>query len=243
MEKPTLNFRVSTSADAIKEGGTGGSFISTSGIYPIKINYLALSQSDGGAFSYSVNIDYNGNSQTIYGPTIQNKDGKANEIGARSLNKICAIAGLDDGIQPTMEEEVHKAWNNTTKQDEDRTFIVYSELSDLVCQIQLKQEYTKYQGAVKENLVIDSFFREDGASADEITALAAGKDITIGSQLAKIMENESTTKHRLGKDENKVKVTEEEVAAFIKAKADGKAAGTSNAPAETKTVKKNLFGN
>ena len=237
MSKPTFNFKVNTQADALKESGAGGQFISNSGIYPVTINFLSINQSSKGSYNYALNIDYNGNSQTIYGPTIQNNDGSENVIGSRSLNKVCVIAGLDSGAALNLEEEEH----TVGKDNEVKTFVVATDLSGLECKLQLKRVYDKYKGEIKPKLNIESFFRmSDGASADEIVAEANGKDVTFGAQLAKIEENEATTQPRYGKDEDKNQVTEEEVAAFLEAKKSGNSTTTS-APTETKQVKKNLF--
>jgi hypothetical protein len=233
MSQP-FNFTVNTSADAIKES-SGGSFISKSGVYPITVNFVSIGQTKNGAYDFTVNFNYNGNTQTVYGPIIQNKDGSINEIGARVLNKLCAIAGLETGKPLDLNEEDH----TVGKDNEVKTFIVATDLSGLECQMQVKEVFDKYKGEVKRSLDPINFFTSDGATADELVAKADGKDVTFGTQLSKILEAESTTAHRLGKDENGVSVTEEEVQAFLAAKKSGtKPAASTPAPA---APKRNLF--
>ena len=230
----TFNFIVNTSAEAVKES-SGGQFISQSGIYPITINFVSIDQTDNGAFRFNINANYNGNTQTFYGPTIQNKDGQPNQIGARVLNKLCGIAGLDSGSPLNLDEEEHAVGKDNTV----KTFVVATDLSGLECQIQVKEEFTKYKGDIKRALDPVNFFTMEGATADELAAKAAGNNVTIGSQLAKILEQEATTAPKLGKDEHGNPVTEAEVKAYLATKKSGnKQAPKTETQAQPK---KNLF--
>ena len=239
MALPEFNFRVSTSEEALKVAGTGGKFINDSGIYPITINFVSLEQSERGAYSYVLNVDYEGNSQTIYGPTIQNTNGEVNQIGARSLNSLLVIAGNENGQVPVIEEEEHAVG----KDNEVRTFKVFTDLSGLECKVFLKRVYNKYKGEIKPKFEIITFFREpDNATAEEIIAKENGKDVEFGKQYVHLMEAESTTKYKLGKDENKNPVTEEEVQEYLEAKKSGKSSSANNSgPKEEKVIKRNFF--
>lgn len=219
MSTPEFNFRVNTEAEAIKET-SGMNFIGTSGVYPITINFVSIDQTKNGAYRFNLNIDYNGNTQTIYGANIQNTNGEENVIGSRLLNKLCKLADLETGSSLNLDEEEHAVG----KDNEVKRFIVATDLSGLECQIQVKEVFDKYKGEIKRKLEPVNFFSVDGATADELAAKDAGNEVTIGSQLAKILENEATTAHKLGKDENGHPVTEEEVIAFKEAKKSGKPA-------------------
>ena len=236
MSLPQFNFRVNVSSEAIKES-SGGNFISTSGVYPITINFVSIDQTDNGAYRFNMNIDYMGNTQTIYGANIQNNNGSENPIGSRLLNKICKIAGLDTGAQLVLEEETH----NVGKDNEAKAFIVATDLSGLQCQIQVKEVFDRYKGEIKRKLDPVNFFSMEGATADELAVRDAGNPVTIGTQLAKILENESTTAYKLGKDENGQPVTDAEVLAFKEAKKSGKP--TTGAPRQEAPAapRKNLF--
>lgn len=229
---PSFNFVVNTSVDAVKE--SSGGFIGKSGVYPVVINFVSVEQTANGAYRFNINLSYNGNSQVIYGANIQNNNGEANAIGARLLNKLCKIAGLDTGARLTFEEEEH----TVGKDNEVRTFVVATELSGLECQIQVKEVFDKYKGEIKRKIDPINFFSLEGATADELAAKDAGQTVTLGAQLAKILEAESTTQHKLGKDENDRAVTEEEVVAFLNNKKPG-----STKPAATAgvTPKVNIF--
>lgn len=235
MSLPQFNFKVNVSAEAVKE--SSGGFISSSGVYPITINFVSIDQTENGAYRFNMNINYNGSTQTIYGANIQNNDGTENKIGSRLLNKLCKIAGLDTGATLNLEEEVHTVGKN----NEAKAFIVATDLTGLECQIQVKEVFDKYKGEIKRKLDPINFFSINGATADELAAKDAGNPVTLGAQLAKILENEATTAHKLGKDENDKAVTEEEVQAFITTKKTSKSA-TSTAKVETPvTPKRNLF--
>lgn len=230
-----FSLKVKRDSAAVKES-TGGGFIGQSGIYPITINFVSIDQKDSGSASFNMNIDYNGNSQTIYGPTIMNRNGDENEIGFRVLNKLMIIAGIEG--EPEVELETHAVGKDNKEQE----FQVITELSGLECQMQTKQEYTKYKGVIKPKMNPENFFTAKGATADELLEIEKGnEDIEIGAQLAKILEKEGTTKYKLGKDENNVPVTDEEVQAFIAEKKSGKSGGGSAATPAAAKPKKNLF--
>jgi len=234
-----FKLKVRANANDVKEQA-GGEWINKSGVFPITINFLSLSKSDNGAVSYAINYNYKDNDSTIYGPTIMNKDGSENEIGYRTLNKLFNIAGLDDGYEPETTEETHRVG----KDNKEQSFQVLADLSDLEVQMKTKLEYGKYKGDIKERMNIDSFFRMDGASADELIMLNGGSEIQVGKQLEKILANPKTTEYKLGKDENKVAVTQAEVDAYLAAKSSGNST-TSNQQAAPAVVKpaKNLFAN
>ena len=206
---------VSKKKDALKES-TGSSFIGASGIYDVKVNFVSLDQSAKGAVSFNMNLDYNGNSQTIYGSTVQNIDESTNEIGARLLNKLLVIAGMEEGQEPAMEEEVH----NVGKDNKPQEFMCLTDLADLEFKIQVKQEFTKYEGKIRESMVPYNFFSAAGATADELTQKEEDDQIVLGAQLEKILGKEATTApfYKANKKANEAAPTEEEVAAWIAAK-------------------------
>jgi len=223
-----LNLTVRKDAVSIKES-TGGEFINKSGIYPITINYVSLHQSESGAVSFSMNVKYKDSDQTLYGPFIQNKDGKENEIGYRTFNKLCIIAGLDGAL--TVEEETHPAGKEQTP----TAFNVVQGISGIEAQVQIKQVFNKYKGEIKPKKEILTFFSAEGATADELVAIENGQDVKPGTQLAKIVAKDATTQPKLGTDENKQPVTQAEVEIFLKGDKS-----PSSAPAATKP-KTNLF--
>lgn len=223
-------FKVSYAADAVKEGGVGGNFIGESGIYDVVIKFASLEQTTNGAGQLNLNIDYNGNSQTIYGPIVLKKDGTPNQIGARMLNKLLTIVGVPAGTSPTLMEETH----NVGKENKPKTFQVFTELSEQPVQLKLRQVYSKYQSQVRSNMELDSAFRtDDGASSSEIASQAQGTEVTIGDQLKAILEKEATTQPKY--DDS---VTPEEVAAWIAA---GRPKAGGNNQAQQAAPQANVF--
>ena len=159
-----MNFRVNTSKEAVEET-SGSSYISKSGIYDVEIAFASLDVSKNGAESVNLNLNYNGNSQTIYGPYVTNKDGNVNEIGAKLINKLAIVSGMGDGDEFEIEEEIH----NVGKDNKPQEFAVITNFSELPIKIRLQEEYSMYDGKIKKAMRIKSFFRaEDNASAEEI---------------------------------------------------------------------------
>ena len=174
-------FKINTSKAAIQQSGTSN-YISASGIYDVTIKFASIDVSSGGAKSVNFNIDYNGNSQTIYGPYIFAKDGSPLEIGLGLINQLAIIAGLRNGDQPTIETETHNVGKDNKAQD----FNVITEFTDLPIKVRLQEEYSKnLNGEIRKALVPKAFFSTEGASASEIMAREEGESVTIGKDLAK----------------------------------------------------------
>lgn len=157
-----MNFKISTKKEDIAE--TSGNYMNKSGIYDCVINFASIAVSKGGAESINFNVEYNGTPATIYGPYVTDKAGNDLEIGRKLIHKLGVIAGLSDGDELEVEEEEH----TVGKDNKTQTFAVIQQFSGLPVKIRLQEEYSKYEGEIKKSMVIKSFFREDGASADEI---------------------------------------------------------------------------
>lgn len=175
-----MKFKVSTKSEALDNFG-GSSYISKSGVYDVVIKFASIDVAASGAESVNFNIDYNGNSQVIYGPYVQNKDGNVNEIGAKLINALAIIIGMTDGDDYEIEEEEHAVGRDNKVQ----TFNVITNFTDAAVKFQLQEEYSinPKSNQIQKRLVIKNFFREDGASAKEIVDNA-----NIGKQLSIIEE-------------------------------------------------------
>ena len=175
-------FKISTSKSAI-ETSSGSSYISKSGIYDVTIKFASVDVSTGGAKSVNFNIDYNGNSQTIYGPYIYDKQENPLEIGLKLINSLAVIAGLRDGDTPTIEAESH----NVGKDNKPQDFNVITEFTDLPIKVRLQEEYAINPNTkeIRKSLVPKAFFSAEGASAAEIIAQENGESVTIGKDLDK----------------------------------------------------------
>ena len=218
-----MKLKISTSKDAVKDAGTGSSFINKEGIYPVRIDFVSLNETKNGAVEANFNITYKENTQTFYGVTIQNRDGKQNEIGMQLLNKLGVLQGMDDGEDLNIEEENHKVG----KDGKVQTFNVITNFSGLECYMRVQREYTKYNNDIRRNLLIRNVFRaEDKASANEIINAASGVDVEFGKQMA--LEEEKYTSSPMYRDG----VTAEEAEAWESAQRSG-SKGAAAAPAST----------
>ena len=194
-------FKISTSKAAIETSG-GSSYIAKSGIYDVAIKFASIDVSSGGAKSVNFNIDYNGNSQTIYGPYIYDKQGNPLEIGLKLINSLAIIAGLRDGDQPTIESESH----NVGKDNKPQDFNVITEFSDLNIKVRLQEEYAINPNTkeIRKSLVPKAFFSEAGLSAAEIVALENGENIETGKDLIKQQKYADNITYRDGLDADAV---------------------------------------
>ena len=228
-----MKFKVTTDSQAVAESN-GSSYISKSGIYDATIKFASLDVTKGGAEQVNFNIEWEGNSQTIYGPYVTNKDGNTNEIGAKLINKLAIIAGMTDGDDFEIESEEHAVGKDNKVQE----FAVIQNFSDLDIKIRLQEEYSISKGGandgqIRKSMVIKSFFREDGASAEEIV-----NNADVGARLA--IEQDKYASHITYKDD----LTAEDVEAWKESKKSGNAAASQPKAKVANTAKTNkLFQN
>lgn len=216
-----MKLKISTNKESIRDAGNGGSFISTEGIYPVRLDFVSLQETKNGAVEANFNLTYKDNQQTIYGLTIQNKDGKPNEIGMQLLNKLGVITGLEDGDELDIEEETHKVGKDGKLQE----FNVITNFSELECYVRIQREYTQYNNEIRRNLIIRNVFRaEDQASANEIINARNGNEVEMGKQYK--LEEEKYTSSPTYRDG----VTPEAAEAWEQAQR-GKKSGSASAPA------------
>jgi len=217
-----MKLKVNKSKEAIAES-TGGSYISKTGIYDVTIKFASLDVAASGAERVNFNIDYNGNSQTIWGPWVTSKANTPIEIGMKLINSLAVIAGIEEGEELTFEEETHKVGKDNKPQE----FTVIEQFTDLPCKMRLQEEYSinPKTNDIKKTMVLKSFFREDGASAIECES---GEN--IGARLA--LETERYGTNITYKDD----LTPDDIKKWL----DGKKTGDNKASAKkpAPTVKK-----
>jgi len=199
--------------NASKEGGA--SKYINSGIHLVDLLGVQRSPSKKSK-SVGVNfiIDYNGVPQTIYNVAwITGKDGKVLE--AKIIDKLAVLLdvdGWDDEATETVEFPVGP--KGAMKEVE-----VLTAFPESTIQLEIQIRPSTYNGDIKENTVVRSIFREDGASVAEIEA-----GTTIGEQLAK---------NKAYLDENPVnfkEVSQEDYEAWVQAK---RPKGTANSTSTT----------
>ena len=215
-----MKLKVSTADEALAQFPQS-SYLNTSGVYDVTIKFASVDVSTGGAESVNFNVDYQGSPTTLYGPYVQDKQGNVLAIGAKLINALAVIAGMQDGDDYVMEKEEHLVG----KDNEAKTFNVITNFSDLACKVQVQEEWSINPNTKqpRKSLVIKNFFSEEGATASE---LKSGKD--KGKQLAIVLEKyASNITYRDG-------LTAEVVAEF---KASQKAGKSAPAPKPTATAK------
>jgi hypothetical protein len=212
--------KVNRDESIVKENTGGGSYLSKSGIYPITLKFASVSVNEHNARSIDFNVIFNNNESTLYGLKLDNNDGSENYMYP-IFNNLAIIAGLDNVNEP--EEQEHAVG----KDKELRSFMVLDDFSDLPCYVRVQQEYSKYNNEIKSRLTIKGFYREDKASAYEIT-----KDLPAGTQFEKDQAYATKITYKDG-------LTAEEVTAWEEAKKAGKTGGVK--PATTTPVKANAF--
>jgi hypothetical protein len=227
-----MKLTVSKKQDAIKDsGGNGSGYINRSGIYDVVINYVQVAPTKNGAYQLNFNVNNNGMDQTIYGPILMGKDGKVNEITQNLLNRLCIIAGMDDG----QEIETETAEFPVGKDQKLMEMEVIPELSELPVKMRVQMEYSLWDNNIQERKAIKAFYREDGATAAE-----AESGENIGKRLA--LDEEKYASNVTYKDG----LTEEDVKAWIQARIDGNSSSTpapaKAAPTAAAGAKRPLFG-
>lgn len=168
-----MKLSVSKNEDAIKDTGNGG-FINDSGIYDVTLNYVQVATTKNGAKQLNFNVTHNGQDQTIYGPILFSTEGKLNEITNGLLNRLCIIAGMDDG----QDIETETAEFPVGKEQKMMEMEIIPELSELEVKIRIQMEYSVWNDNIQERRAVKAFYREDGATAAE-----AESGENIGAQL------------------------------------------------------------
>lgn len=226
-----MKLSVSKNPEAIKDTGNGGGLINKSGIYDVKINYVQVAETKNGAYQLNFNVNSGGMDQTIYGPILLSKEGKVNEITQGLLNRLCIIAGMDDG----QEIETETAEFKVGREQKLMEMEVIPELADLEAKMRVQMEYSLWNNDVQERKSIKAFYREDGATAAESES---GTD--IGRRLA--LDTEKYANNVTYKDG----LTEEAVADWIASKSGKNTSSGNSSPAATSapavSAKRPMFG-
>lgn len=224
-----MKLTVSKKQDAIKDGGNGGGIINRSGIYDVVINYVQIAETKNGAYQLNFNVNHSGMDQTIYGPILLNRDGNVNTITQDLLNRLCIIAGMEDG----QDIETETTENPVGREQKMMEMEVIPELSDIAVKMRVQMEYGLYQDAVQERKSIKAFYREDGATAAE-----AESGANIGRRLA--LDEEKYADNVTYKDG----LTEEDIKQWIADKISGNNSSkvTPKATAPKTAAKRPLFG-
>lgn len=226
-----MKLTVSKKTEAIKDGGTGGGLINRSGIYDVVINYVQVAETKNGAYQLNFNVNSGGMDQTIYGPILVGKDGKVNEITQNLLNRLCIIAGMEDG----QEIETEEAEFPVGREQKMMTMQIIPELSELAVKMRVQMEYSLWDNNIQERKGIKAFYREDGATAAE-----AESGENIGRRLA--LDEEKYASNVTYKDG----LTEQDVQKWIQDRISGNSGSSAPAakasPAPKAGAKRPLFG-
>lgn len=213
-------FTVKTDDETICDysGSDGGAYLNKSGMYDVILKAVIVDQSANGSQHLNLWLEYNGKEQAIYQAIrLTNNNGEPN-LGAKLFNKLCVIAGGTNGFEiadPTPRMVP------MGKGGEMKECMVLEEFTDLPVTINLRMEYSMWNGNIMENKNILNFFRyEDKATAQEIVNDAPDK----GSQYAKEAEYADRVIY-------KNDLTAEDIEEWIKNRRSGKKEETDKKPA------------
>lgn len=157
-------YRVSTAADKIKDSSSN--YINQSGMYEVTIKHVLVSQSQNGSQTIDLNLDYQGQNQTLYSAIrLTNNDGSPN-FESINFNKLCIIAGGNEG------DEIHDPVPISLpigKGGEEKECMELQDLAELPVILRIQYEYYKYNDEIRESRRVKNFFRmADKATASEI---------------------------------------------------------------------------
>jgi len=195
-------FKANKSEDATTEfeGGAGGKYIGTSGMFDINVIVPFVNAGNDKASTIDLFVDYNEQKQVIYGSmSYTNKDGSDNKIGQEIFNKL-VILGDVDAVNDPVDAELPIG-----KKGANKDCAVLEDLADIDVTIQIRMEYGVWANNITEKTVIKSFFRtSDKASVAEILAHEEGKEVEFGAQYATIAEGSDFVTYNDGLDEARV---------------------------------------
>lgn len=211
-----MKLTVSKNPESIKDSGNGGGLINRSGIYDVTINYVQVAETKNGAYQLNFNVNSGGMDQTIYGPILLSREGKVNDITQNLLNRLCIIAGMDDG----QEIETETVENPVGRDQRLMEMEVIPELADIDVKMRVQMEYSLWDNNIQERKSIKAFYREDGATAAEAES---GNDIGKRLQL--------DTKKYADNVTYKDGLTKEDVQAWISERSGSSKAASSDKPA------------
>lgn len=204
-------FKKRVDAESIAEQTGESKYISQSGIYDINIIAAFMGGTEKSPV-VELFINHNDQDQTLYGQMrLTNNDGSEN-FGAIAFNKLLVVTDIDEVAEPI------DAVLPIGKKGADKDVAVLEDITDVNCKVRVQMEYGVYNNSITEKTVIKSFYRADGASAEEIV-----NDTEVGVQLGK---DKAYAKNVTYKDN----VTSEQVAQWIAAK---RPKGTAGAKAST----------
>jgi len=214
--------KVSKKQEDVKQ--SGGSYINSSGIYPVNIIAPFVSVSNGGSTSVDLFLEHAGQKQPLYGSLrVTNNDDTTNKIGAKVFNQLLVITGVDEVPYP-IETELPMGKNGANK-----AAAVLEDLSDIDVLVRIQMEYGAYNGSITEKKVIKGFYRaDDKATAEEIV-----NETDVGKGYENDQKYVDNVTYRDG-------VTEEQVTAWIAAQRPKGTAGDQGASADS--AKTPVFG-
>ena len=140
-------------------------------------------------------------------------------FGAIAFNKLLVVADIEDVEDPV------EASLPIGKKGAEKDVSVLEDITDIDCKVRVQMEYGIYKGNITEKTIIKSFYRADGASAEEIV-----NGTEIGVQMVK---DEPYLTNVTYKDN----LTEADIAAWIKAKRPKGTAGAAGSSEEGETKK------
>jgi hypothetical protein len=204
-----MAFKLSVTQEDVAKPAGNGSFIGTSGVYPVTIQAVTMDENEHGAVTFGLYVDLgNDNKQMLYGalPMALYDNSKPLEGNQRTFGGLCTLAGVDlDTDFVSVEASLPIGKGGAAKD-----VAVLEEFEDLEVILWIKQDYyRKKDGSIGENRTVKGVFRtEDNASPDEII-----NESEVGVRYEKQSKYFTDVGYR--------DVTEEEVKEMIEARKSG----------------------
>lgn len=218
--------RIVNRVAAAKNDEGGSSFITTSGIYPMRLKGIELAGTDSGA----VQANYYFDKVMSFGNYIISSSAKGNKelFGFLTLDALAVIEDIETYANtPDELTELELQLKDRTK-----TVMVIPEFEDIDVLVHVQYSYELYQGDIKERVAVKRFYRtSDNATSSEIVdETEPGKKFAADSE-----KYASNVVYGEGLDE-------EQVAAWKESKKTGGAAPKKDAAKKAGFGKRKGFG-
>lgn len=204
MEFNISNLNVSEFLKNTSKNNGSKPFISRSGVYLVKIDYVRIWENKTGSKSFSIVCSLEGSDDTtiVYGSVFQKANGEKNGVGYDQITSLQVVCGIN---KLTTAKKTVKSF----KDDSDFEIEVFKEFEDKKVLLQVVREYSQYNGNIRSSLVFRDVFRtNDNANAAEILSK---KD--FGSKMKWIKDNPDKVE-----ESRYVDCTKEEVKAWLDSK-------------------------
>lgn len=209
MSKSKYSFNVNTSAEAVKDSGSGNRIISESGYYSVEIVNCWITVNDKGARSINLKIKHEDIEQYLFNAFRLDKNDGTPAFGHDLFNKFTICCGIENLESTEVSIKIGK---------ETKTCDSFVEFDNKEVILKLVANYSIWNGKLRKDMVIREIYRiTDNATAQEIVNAKEYPD-KLGSKFTKDSENKPKNILGEGVTEKMVEAYEEEQRSSSKSK-------------------------